>query len=809
MQTLWQDLRYGARMLLKNPGFTLIAVITLALGIGANTAIFSVVNRVLLFRLPYKDAGRLVMVWGSNPQQGADIDLVSPADLVDWRSQNTVFEDLAATNDAPFNLTGMGEPESLIGYRLAANFFQVAGVQPALGRAFTPEEDRAGAPDVVILSHRLWQRRFDSDPNALGRSVTLNGAPYTIIGVMPAGFQHPQRAELWAPLRLNSLSADQANDRGFRFLRVVGRFKPGVTIEQAQREMSRVALRLAERHPDTNAGQGVKIVSLQEQYAGDIKPTLLALLGAVGFVLLIACANVANLLLARAAARQKEIAVRTALGARRGRIVRQLLTESVLLALIGGALGLLLALWSANLLVALFPNNVANLNIPVVEEIPINGRVLGFSLLVSLLTGVIFGLAPAWQASKPDLSRTLKESGANMTAGVSGRRMRGLLVVSEMALAVLLLIGAGLMVKSFWRLLQGDLGLDPKNVLTMQVLLAPQKYGGAQQRRAFLQDVMRRIENLPGVEQAGATNFLPLTGFWGNVSFSIEGRPAPRPNEEPSADNRVVTERYFRTMGIRLLRGREFDERDNESAPPVAIVNETMARRYWPNEDPIGARINLGQGNRAEIIGVVSDVKSFGLEERTHPDIYRPYAQAPFRLIAFAVRAGGDPLSLVAAVKNAVYAVDNDQPVFKVITMENLAAESITLRRVSMLLAGGLSALALVLAAIGIYGVMSYTISQQRREIGLRLALGAQASDVLRLVIGQGMKPALFGMIVGLLASFALTRLIKGLLFGVSATDPAIFVVISILLGVVALVACWIPARRAMKVDPMDALRCE
>jgi predicted permease len=490
-------------------------------------------------------------------------------------------------------------------------------------------------------------------------------------------------------------------------------------------------------------------------------------------------------------------------------LIRQFLTESVLLALVGGALGLLLTLWTANLLVALFPNNVVNLDIPVVEAIPIDGRVLGFSLLISLLTGVIFGLAPAWQASKQDLTQALKEGGANTTAGMSGRRMRGLLVVSEMALAVLLLIGAGLMIKSFWRLLQGDLGLNPKNILTMEVILSPQKYGDGGLRRAFLHDVMRRIESLPGVEQAGATNFLPLTGFWGTATFSIEGRPAPRPSEEPSADNRVVTERYFRTMGIRLLRGREFDERDREGAPPVIIINETMARRYWPNEEPIGACINLGEGNRAEIVGVVNDVKSFGLEEKTHPDIYRPYAQAPFRLIAFAVRAGGDPLSLVAAVKNAIYAVDKDQPVFKVITMEKLAAESITLRRVSMLLVGGLSALALILATIGIYGVMSYTISQQRREIGLRLALGAQTSDVLKLVIGQGMKPALFGMIIGLFASFALTRLIKGLLFGVSATDSTTFIVVSILLGGVALVACWIPARRATKVDPMVALRCE
>ncbi len=813
MGTIIQDLRYGARMLFKNPGFTLIAVITLSLGIGANTAIFSVANRVLLFRLPYKDAGRLVTVWGSNPQLGDDIDLVSPADLADWRAQNTVFEDLAATNDAPYNLTGMGEPESLFGYSLAANFFQVAGVQPALGRAFTPEEDLAGAQRVVVLSHRLWHRRFGGDPTAVGRSVTLNGAPYTIIGVMPAGFQHPQHAELWTPLRLNSLSANRANDRGFRVLRVVGRLKQGVTLEQAQTEMSRVALRLSGQYPATNAGQGVKIVSMQEQYAGDIKPTLLALLGAVGFTLLIACANVANLLLARAAARQKEIAVRTALGAKRGRIVRQLLTESVLLALVGGALGLLLTLWSVNLLVSLFPNNVTNLNIPVVEEIPIDGRVLGFSLLVSLLTGVIFGLAPAWQASKTDLSQTLKEGGANTTASVSGRRMRSLLVVTEMALAVLLLIGAGLMIKSFWRLLQGDLGLNPKNVLTMEVMLPPQKYSGGQQRRDFLQGVMSRIENLPGVEHAGATNFLPLTGFWGTASFSVEGRPSPRPNEQPSADNRVVTERYFRTMGIRLLRGREFDERDREGASPVVIINETMARRYWPNEDPIGARINLGQGldqgNKPEIVGVVNDVKSFGLEEQTHLEIYRPFAQAPFPLIAFAVRVSGDPLSQVAAVKNAIYAVDRDQPVFKVITMEKLAAESITLRRVSMLLVGGLSALALILAAIGVYGVMSYAISRQRREIGLRMALGAQVNDVLKLVIGQGMKPALAGMIIGLLASFALTRLIKGLLFGVSATDPTTFVAVSILLGGVALAACWIPARRAAKVDPMATLKCE
>ena len=810
MHLLWQDLRYGARMLMNKPGFTLIAVFTLALGIGTNTAIFSVVNRVLLYRLPYKDAGRLVMVWGTNPQLGAPIDLVSPADLTDWRMQNTVFEDLAATNDAHYNLTGMGEPESLIGYSLAANFFQVVGLQPALGRTFTPEEDRTGAPGVVILSHRLWERRFSRDPSALGRSITLNGIPRTIIGVMPAGFEHPQRSEFWTPLRLDSLSANQANDRGLRFLRVVGRLKSGITLEQAQIEMSRIARRLSEQHPDTNTGQGVKIVSLQEQFVGDIKPTLMALLGAVGFVLLIACANVANLLLARASARQREIAVRTALGAWRGRLIRQFLTESVMLALIGGALGLLVTLWSTNLLVSLFPNNVANLNIPVVKEIPIDGRVLGFSLLVSIMTGVIFGLAPAWLASKPDLNRSLKESSTNTIASISGRRIRGLLIVSETALALLLLIGAGLMIKSFWRLLQGDLGFNPKNVLAMEVSLAPHKYGNAQQRRAFLQGVMERIENLPDVEQAGATNFLPLSGFWDIISFRIEGRPVQRPSEEPLADNRVVTERYFRTMGIRMLRGREFDERDHESAPAVVIINETMARRFWPNENPIGARINLGQGNQPlwhEIVGVVNDVKSFGLEEQTHLDIYRPLAQAPSPFIAFSLRTGGDPLSLVAALKNAIYAVDKDQPVLKVITMEKLAAESITLRRVSMLLVGGLSALALILSAIGIYGVMSYTISQQRHEIGLRMALGAQSRDVVKLVIGQGMKPAIVGMSIGLLASFALARLIENLLFGVSATDPATFVVTVILLGGVALLACWIPALQASKVDPMITLR--
>ena len=812
MEKLLQDLRYGARMLAKNPGFTLVAVVTLALGIGANTAIFSVVDRVLLHRPPYKDPERLVMVWGYNQQHDEGITPVSPADFEDWRKLNTVFEDLSASRDAGYSLTGMGEPETINGYRFAGNFFRVMGVNAAIGRTFAEEDDTAGSERVVILSHKLWQRRFGGDPSVVGRSITLSGNPYTVIGVMPAGFAHPQTTELWTPLKLSTAPPQVLANRQRRFLRVMARLKPGVTLKQAQSEMDQIALSLQQENPQTNAGEGAKIESIQEGYAGDARTPLLVLLGAVGFVLLIACANIANLFLARAASRQREIAIRLALGAGRGRLIRQFLTESVLLSLLGGASGLVLTLWSTGLLVSLFPKNIANLNLPQVDDIPINGRVMGFAILVAMATGIIFGLVPALQSAKVDLNNTLKETGGSVAAGLRSGRFRGGLVVTEVALALVLLIGAGLMIKSFWRLQRADLGLDPQNVMTMEVLLPDYKYDQPQKRDAFLQNAMRRIENLPGVQSAGAINFLPLTGFWGTSTFTIEGRPMPAPGEEPEVDNRIVTENYFRTMGMRLLKGREFTERDSGNAPHVVVINETAARRFFPNEDPIGKRINLGdtsEPNVTEIVGVVNDVKAFGLEEETHADLYRPFAQAPFPLIAFAVRTEGDPNSIAAAVRGKIWEIDKDQPVFKVISMEQLAAESITLRRVSMLLVVAFAVLALVLAAVGVYGVISYSVSQRTHEIGIRMALGAQGRDVLKMLVKEGMSLALIGVGLGLGAGIVLTRFIASVLYGVSANDPATFVLVPILLIGVAMAGCFIPARRATKVDPMIALRYE
>ena len=761
MNTLLADSRFAIRMLLKQPAFAAIAIATLALGIGANTAIFSVVDRVLLHKPFYNDPERLVMIWGINPQQGKEINLVSPADFEDWRKLNTVFEDLAASRDAGYSLTGSGEPESITGYRLAGNFFRVMGVNAAIGRTFAEDDDAAGSERVVVLGHKLWQRRFGSDPSVVGKPITLSGNPYTVIGVMPDGFAHPETTELWAPLKMSALPSQVLANRQRRFLRVMARLKPGVTFEQAQAEMDQITQRLQQENPQTNSGEGAKLESIQESYAGDARTPLLVLLAAVGFVLLIACANIANLFLARAASRQREIAIRLALGAGRGRLMRQFLTESVLLSLIGGACGLVLTLWTTGFLVSLFPQNIANLNLPQVEEIPINSRVMGFTIIAALVTGIVFGIVPALQSARVDLNNTLKETGSSVASGFRSGRFRGGLVVAEIALALVLLIGAGLMIKSFWRLQQADLGLNAQHVMTMEVLLPDYKYDQPQKRDAFVQDVVRRIETLPGVQSAGAINFLPLTGFWGTSTFTIEGQPTPAPGEEPEADNRVVTDKYFRTMRMRLLKGREFTEHDSQKAPHVAILNETASRRFFPNEDPIGKRINLGDAstpNWTEIVGVVNDVKAFGLEEEIHADLYRPFGQAPFPLIAFAVRTTGDPTSFMAAIRNEIWAVDKDQPVFKVVSMEQLAAESVTLRRVSMLLVVAFAALALVLAAVGVYGVISYSVSQRTHEIGVRMALGAQAGDVLRMLVKEGMVLALIGVGLGLGAGFVLTR---------------------------------------------------
>ncbi len=809
LATSWQDLRYGTRMLRKNPGFTAVALLILALGIGANTAIFSVVNTVLLRPLPYKDPDRLVMVEGHNPMRESQTS-VSPGDFADWQTRNTVFDQLAASTDEVYTLTGAGEPEAIVGYHFAAGLFQVLGVNAELGRTFLPEEDRPGNDQSVVLSHRLWRRRLGGDPKIVGRAITLNDKPYTVVGVMPPAFGEQQNVELWTPLALEPKSM---SDHQFRFLHVVARLKRGVTLQQAQSEMSAIARDIERQHPDTNARQGVRVVSLRQQYVGDVRQALLVMLGVVGLVLLIACANVANLLLARAAARQKEVAIRLALGASRLRLIRQFLTESTLLSSLGGALGLLLAHWSINPLLALFPNHIENLSIPKVEAIHIDARVLGFTLLVALVAGVLFGLAAALQASHTDLNESLKETGRNSTIGVRGGRLRSLLVVSEVALTLALLIGAGLLIKSFVRLSRGDLGFNPKGVLTMYTFLSPSRYGNRDRREAFVEGVLQRVGRLPGVQAVGAIDFLPLSGFQRTVAFNVEGRPLPAPGEEIRADYRAVAKEYFRTMGIRLLQGRDFTERDRDGAPQVAIINESLAHHlFGANDRALGHRLNLGSEAKpdwCEIVGIVSDVKSFGLDRQTHDEIYRPYAQSSTPLMAFTVRTSSDPLSLANIVRNEIWSVDKDQPVDKVLSMGQLAAESLALRRVSMLFVGGLACLAVILAAIGVYGVTAYSVGQRTHEIGIRMALGAQERNVLVMVMKQGMRLALYGVGLGLLIAIALTRLLAGLLYGVSATDPWTFLAVALMLTSVVGLSCYLPARRATKVDPAIALRYE
>jgi putative ABC transport system permease protein len=803
-----QDLRYGLRTLRKHPGFTAVAVTALALGIGANTAIFSVVNTVLLRPLPYHDPDRLVMVWEDDTKGGYPRDTPSAANFVDWREQNKVFEGMGALADQSFNLTGAGDPERLEGKRASANLFNLLGVEPMIGRGFLPEDDQPGAGRVVVLSHGLWQRRFGADPSVVGRQLELNGQSHTVVGVMPRSFQFPSpETELWAPI---AFTQQEAANRGRHYLQVVARMKPGVSVEQAQAEMSTIAARLQQQYPENNTDLGATVVPLHEQVVGDIRPALLILLGAVGFVLLVACANVANLLLARAAARQKEIALRVALGASRARLIRQFLTESVLLSALGGVFGLLLALWGVNLLKAFIPDGISQ-----VRAIAVDSKVLGFTILVSLLTGLIFGLAPATQASNFNLNETLKEGGRDASSGSKGKRVRSLLVVAEVAVSLVLLIGAGLLINSFLRLRSVETGFNVSNLLTMSVVLPDQKYPDRARRTAFYDELIRRVEAVPGVKSAAVTNWIPLVRQGDSVGVTIEGQPPPEPGKENIVVTRVVNPRYFETMGIRLSRGRAFDERQARAdSPGAVIVSETAARRYWPGQDPIGKRLAIGTPDSPEdwltVVGVASDVRQFQLDAEPRPQMYLSYAQvglfAPRHLV---VSTSVEPQSLTSAVRGAVWGIDRDQPVSNVRTMEDVLSESIARQRFSMLLLGIFAAVALLLAAVGLYGVMSYTVAQRTREIGLRMALGAQRSDVLMLVVGQGLKLALAGVALGLVAAFLLTRVMSSLLFGVSPTDPATLAVISLVLVAVALLAAYIPARRATKVDPLIALRYE
>jgi putative ABC transport system permease protein len=806
MQTLIQDVRYGARMLLKRSGFTIAAALTLALGIGANSAIFSVVNAVLLRPLPFAEPDRLVYAEAADLRDGTKGGSISPPDFLDYRERNHVFEHFAAFQTLSFTITDeASEPERITSARVSSDFFETLGVAPiAGGRAFLADEEQEGHNGVILISYGLWRRRFGADPKIVGKTLLLNGQSATIIGVMPEEFQFPRETELWTPI---AFKTPQMSVRRTHFLQAIGRLKPNVTFDQAQTEMTSIARQLEKQYPETNTDYGIGLTRLPERLVGEMRQSLLLLVAAVGFVLLIACANVANLQLARGASRYREIAVRAALGASRGRVVRQLLTENILLALLGGILGLLLAIWSVDLLVAFSPENV-----PRVKEINIDWRVIAFTLVISLVTGALFGLIPALAASKPNLTATLKE-GSRGAMGMGRQRLRSILVITEVALSLILLIGAGLLIKSFLRLSQVDPGFKPTNVLTMQLALTRPKYPEESQRVNFFQQLIARIEALPGVQAAGIVSELPLSGQENDTFFTIEGKPQVAFGSlENDANIRIVSPDYFRAIGVPLIKGRLFTDRDKTEAAKVIIVNERFVSRYLPGEDPIGKRLTIDFGKpwTGEIAGVIGSIRHSSLaQQEPSAEMYVNYAQTPPFAMNLVVRAAGDPAHLTNAIRRELQSLDKDVPIYNVKTMEQRFSESAAQPRFRTLLLGLFALVALILASIGIYGVISYSVAQRTHEIGLRVALGAQTGDVLRLVIGQGIRLVIIGAALGLVGAIAVTRLMSSLLFGVTATDPMTFAGVSFLLGTVALLACYLPARRAMKVDPMIALRYE
>jgi putative ABC transport system permease protein len=748
-----------------------------------------------------------VRVWDSSPQRGEPIEPIAPATFAAYRDETGVFAEIGAATDLLVNITGGGEPEAVIGYRFSDEVFKALAVPPALGRTFLPEEDRPGHDRVAVISHKLWQRRYAGDPGLVGRSVTLNGRDHVVVGVMPADFPSGP-VEVWTPLALDPA---QAADHERRFLRVFARLKPGVTLGDATAALARVARRLEQERPQDHAGWTALAEPITERMVRDIRPALLVLMAAVGLVLLIACANVANLLLVRAAARERETAVRVALGAGRGRIVRQWLAESLLICAVGGAAGILLAYWGVDLLLALFPRHLGNVAIPRLEAIHIDARVLGFGLLLTLGTALVFGLVPALRSAGADPVDHLREGGRGGEGPRRGR-VRRALVVTEVALALVLASGAALMVRSFARLQEGRLGFDPENVLTFRVMLPEERYDEARQR-AFVDDVVARITRLPGVQTAGAATFLPLSGWGGQRAFAVDGAPAPAPGQEPSADFRTVAGDFLGALRTPLIQGRGFTARDREDAPLVAIVNQAFARRFLPG-GALGRRIDMrivtsDVPRWREVVGVAADLRHRGLAEEVRPEVFVPFRQEPLPLIGFAVRTAGDPLALAGAARREVWAVDPDQPVSYVLALETMAAESLTLRRASMLVLVFFAATALALAALGLYGVMAHVVAQRTHEIGVRMALGAERARVMRMVVGQGLRLAGAGLALGLVGSLALTRVLSSMLFGVSPTDPATLATAALLLAATALVASAIPARRATRVDPMVALRYE
>jgi putative ABC transport system permease protein len=811
MQSFWQDVHYGLRVLRKNSALSVVAVIALALGIGANTAIFSVVNAVLLRPLPYRDAERIVAIQELG-KDGRRVQ-VTPANFLDWRAQHTVFERIAAVFTRTSNLAGAGEAERINLAVASADLFDVFGVQPQQGRLFIPEDEQAGHAPVAVISHGLWQRRFGGDGEQVGKSITLDGKSYTVVGIAPAGFQYPDKTDAWLPpLRLApevNEQMDVTRVRGFGYMSAVALLKPGVPLSEARSEMEAITARLREQYPETNNNRFDRVVSLHTHLVGDTSTVLWLLLGAVCFVLLIACANVANLLLARATARQKEMAIRAALGASRLRVIRQLLTESSMLAVAGGAFGLLLALWGIDLMTRLLPKDF-----PRLHDISLDYTVLGFTLVVSLITGIVFGLAPALQVSRTDIHESLKESTRGAAGGARRNRLRNLLVVSEVSLCLVLLIGAGLLFRSFIRLQSVNKGFTSQQVLTMRLTPSGARFKEDAQYVAFYSQALERIRAIAGVDAAGVINTLPLVKG-PTTAFRVEGRPLLRPDQWPGVNYRSVSPDYFRALDVPLAQGRGFDEHDNVSAPWVILINQAVADRDFAGENPIGKRINTGgtapDGQPAwfEIVGVVANVRNIELNAEPMPEIYMSYLQDPFAGMSFVIRTTIEPASLASAVREAVREVDKEQPVAEIRTMENIVTDAVTQPRFNLVLLGIFGSIALILSAAGIYGVMSYSVTQRTPEIGIRMALGAQTSDVIKMVVGQGMMLAVIGIGIGLIASFALTHLMASLLYGVSATDPLTFTLISLLLLGVALGACFVPARRAARVDPMVALRHE
>ena len=818
MNTLLQDLRFGVRVLLKHPGVSIVAIITLALGIGANTAIFSVVNAVLLRPLTYKDPDRLVSLWENVPAQGRW--RASPANFFDWKKQNTLFEDMSAYGGSTMSLTGDGgEPEQLVGTRVSSGYFAVVGVEPMLGRSFSAEEYEVGKDQVVILGNAFWKRRYAGDPNVVNRKIMLDGNGYTVVGVMPPGL-YPMRPlttgqidfdesgqEYWTPM---SFAPQWAAVRSAHVLGVIGRLKPGVTLDQATAEMNAIGARLEQEYA-ANKGEGIIVNPFMNEVVGNVRTGLITLLVAVGLVLLIACANIAGLLLAQHAARSKEIAIRAALGASRGRLVRQFFSEGLLLSLLGTLAGIGLASLGLNVLM-----KIVTQNIPRLDHVQLDWQVLSFTLLLAIATCLVFGLIPAWHASKPDLHTTLEQGGRTLGAGGRRLRLRQMLVVFQVSMAVMLVIGAGLLIKSFWRLQHVDPGFRAERVLSLSLTLPFAKYDKPELINQFFNQLHASVSNLPGVQAAAIGYDNPLQTNWID-SFEIEGRVAAADSRALQANFNPVGPDYFVTVGASMVKGRQFTPQDDPDHPGVVIVNESFGRRYFPNEEPLGQRLKIGppprlwRGQRLssgfEIVGVVRDVKSAGLHAATEPTYYVPATQAPLQDMTLLVRTTTEPTSIVPALRQAVWSIDPNQPISNVNTMEKIVSESIAQPRLNTALMGLFGALALILAAVGIYGLLSYTVAQRTQEMGIRMALGAQVSDVLRLVLKQGMVLAIIGQVIGLAGAFALTRLIRGLLFGVTPTDATIFIAVTGVLTTIALLACYLPARRATKVDPLVALR--